>query len=238
MLARSTIKKGVALGFFVFFGVLFFSLKGASAQTASSPQFLLTWKASNSYIPAFYQGKALPGSPGSQITASVELVSNGKLVNLSSQNIYWYEDEVLVGGGPGVQQVTFSPFGEPPSTLILDVEIPQYSGGYLTHTVDIPFVRPQAVIYAPYPNQEFSTNLLAVQGLPYFFYATSTNNLVFKWSVNGQTGSNQENPDVAEITLPPGTPGGTNFGLSLSISNPSGSTVATANQNFTFQNQL
>ena len=44
--------------------------------------------------------------------------------------------------------------------------------------------------------------------------------------------------DVAEITLPPGTPGGTNFGLSLSISNPSGSTVATANQNFTFQNQL
>jgi len=238
MPARSTIKKGVTLGFFVFLAIFFFLFRGANAQTASSPQFLLTWKASNSYIPSLYQGKALPGSPGSKITASLELVVNGKLVNLSSQNIYWYEDEVLVGGGPGVQQVTFSPFGEPPSTLILSVELPQYSSGYLTDTVNIPFVNPEAVIYAPYPNQEFSTNLLAVQGLPFFFYATSTDNLLFKWSVNGQTGSNQENPDVAEITLPQGTPGGTSIGVSLSISNPSGSTVATANQNFTFQNQL
>jgi len=238
MSARSTIRKVVFLGLLVFSAVFFFSFCGAHAQTASSPKFLLTWKASNSYIPSFYEGKALPSSGGTKITASLELISNGKLVNLSNQNIYWYEDEILVGGGAGVQQVTFTPFGTPPSTLVLSVQLPQYSGGYLTHTVNIPFVTPLAVIDAPYPNQEFSTNLLTLQGLPFFFNATSTNNISFTWSVNGQTGANAENPQVAEVSLPQGTPGGTNFGVSLSISNFYGATVANTNQEFTFQNQL
>jgi len=237
MLIRSPIKKIALAGLFIFSaGLVFFSGK-AEAQTASAPQFLVTWKASNSYIPSFYQGKALP-TLGSQITASVELVSNGRIINLSNQNIYWYEDEVLVGGGAGVQQVTFSPFGTPPSSLILDVELPQYSGGYLTHTIQIPFVNPAAVISAPYPSQEFSTNLLTVRGIPFFFFATSTNNLVFSWSVNGQAGSNTENPQEADITLPPGTPGGTNIDVSLSIAGPDGSTIATADRGLTFQNQL
>jgi len=230
-------KKGIWFGFFLFSAIFLLSIAGAHAQTASSPQFLVTWKASNSYIPSFYQGKALP-IPGSKITASLELVSNGKLVDLSSQNIYWYEDEVLVGGGAGVQQVTFSPFGTPPSSLILGVQLPQYSGGYLSRTINIPFVNPVAIIDAPYPNREFSTNLLAVQAIPFFFYATSSDDLSYSWSVNGQTGANAENPQIAEVTLPSGTPGGTNIDVSLSIGTPSGSTVATADQNLTFQNKL
>jgi hypothetical protein len=237
MSTRFILKKGFLFGFFIFSAVLLFSLKSANAQTASSPQFLVTWKASNSYIPSFYQGKALP-SLGSEITASLELISNGHVVDLSSQNIYWYLDEVLVGGGMGAQQVTFPPFGTPPSTLILEVDIPQYSTGYLIHTVNIPFVEPMAVIDAPYPNQEFSSNPLVVQGIPFFFYATSSENLLFNWSVNGQTGLNAENPQVADITLPQGTQSGTSLGVSLSIENPIGSTVATADQNLTFQNQL
>jgi hypothetical protein len=231
------IKKGVLFGFFIFSAVLFFSLKSASAQTASPPQFLVTWKASNSYIPAFYQGKALP-APGSKITASLELISNGKILDISSQNIYWYVDEVLVGGGAGVQQVTFPPFGAPPSSLILEVDLPQYADGSLSHTINIPFVEPLAVIAAPYPNQEFSSNPLAVEGIPFFFNATSSDNLLFNWTVNGQTGSSAENPQVADITLPQGTQSGTNINISLSIKGIVGSTIATADQNLTFQNQL
>jgi hypothetical protein len=237
MSTRLTVKKVILFGFFILSAFLFFSLKSADAQTASSPQFLITWKASNSYIPSFYTGKALP-TQGSKITASLELISNGHILDLSSQNIYWYVDEVLVGGGAGVQQVTFPPFGTPPGSLILEVDLPQYSSGYLIHSINIPFVEPMAVIDAPYPNQEFSTNLLTVQGIPFFFYATSSDNLSFSWSVNGQAGSNAENPQVADITLPQGTPGGTNIGVSLSVEDPVGSTVATANQNLTFQNQL
>lgn len=237
MSSRLIIKKGVLFGFFIFSAFLFFSLKSANAQTASSPQFLITWKASNSYIPSFYQGKALP-APGSKITASLELVSNGKILDISSQNIYWYEDEVLVGGGMGVQQVAFPPFGAAPSSLILEVDLPQYSGVSLSHSINIPFVDPMAIIAAPYPNQEFSSNPLSVEGIPFFFNTTSSDNLLFNWTVNGQNGSSAENPQVADITLPQGTQSGTNINVSLSIKGLVGSTVATADQNLTFQNQL
>ena len=151
MSAQSIIRKGILLGFFAL-SFIFLSPKWVDAQTASSPQFLVTWKASESYIPPFYKGKALP-SQGAKITASVELVSNGHILDISSQNIYWYVDEVLVGGGTGVQQVTFRPFGEPPSSIILDVELPQYNGEYLVHSDNIPLVNPVAVIAAPYPNK-------------------------------------------------------------------------------------
>jgi hypothetical protein len=237
MLNRTIAHKVALLGFLIFPLVFFFSLPAARAQTASSPQFLVTWKSSSSYIPSFYTGKALP-SLGSNITASVELISNGHIINIGSQTIYWYLDEVLVGGGTGVQQVTFSPFGTPPSAQVLEVVLPQYSGGYLSHSIQIPFISPAAVISAPYPNQRFSSNPFAVQGLPFFFTATSSNNLLFSWAVNGQTGSNTENPQVADVTLPQGTPSGTSVDVSLSIKNPVGSTVATANQNLTFQSQL
>jgi hypothetical protein len=118
------------------------------------------------------------------------------------------------------------------------VDLPQYSGGSLSHAINIPFVEPLAVIAAPYPNHEFSSNPLAVEGIPFFFNATSSDNLLFNWTVNGQTGSSAENPQVADITLPQGTQSGTNINVSLSIKGMVGSTVATANQNLTFQNQL
>ncbi len=100
MSTRFILKKGFLFGFFIFSAVLLFSLKSANAQTASSPQFLVTWKASNSYIPSFYQGKALP-SLEIEITASLELISNGHVVDLSSQNIYWYLDRGSGGRGDG-----------------------------------------------------------------------------------------------------------------------------------------
>jgi hypothetical protein len=237
MFTGSIARKGVLLGVFIFSLAFFIPSAGAHAQTVSSPQFLVTWKATESYIPPFYTGKALP-TAGSKIVASVELVSDGRIVNISSQNIYWYLDDVLMGGGAGVQQITFPPFGRPPGSLDLKIELPQYPGGYLIHTEKIPFVNPAAVISAPYPNQSFSINPVLAEGIPFFFYATSSDNLLFNWAVNGQTGSNTENPQLAQITLPQGTPGGTPFDISLSISTPVGSTVAGADKTLTFQNQL
>ena len=109
--------------FSMFLLLIFFSPALTHAQTASSPQFLVTWKTSGSYIPSFYLGKALP-TYGSQITASLELVSQGKILDLSNQTIYWYLEDNLVGGGVGVQQVTFPPVGEAPNSIIV-VETPE-----------------------------------------------------------------------------------------------------------------
>ncbi|HUC02231.1 MAG TPA: hypothetical protein VMA75_05060 [Candidatus Paceibacterota bacterium] len=238
MIPRPITFSAVFAGIFIFLSALIFSPHAAHAQTASSPQFLVTWQASGDHVPAFYQGKLLP-SYESKVTASLELVSpSGKLINLQSQPIYWYVDQVAVGGGVGVQQVTFTPFGTPPSSLDLTVSLPQYSSGYLSDDLEIPFVDPVAIIDAPYPNQEFSTNPLTVTALPFFFAATSTSDLSFTWAVNGQTGGNAENPQVANISLPQGTAGGTSIDVSLSIENPVGSTVATADRSLTYQNEL
>lgn len=213
------------------------------AQTAAnsgSPTFLITWKTTGSYIPSFYIGKALP-TYGSQITASLTLVSpQGKVLDLSNQTIYWYVNDALIdtNGGLGVQSVTFPPVGDAPNTMNLRVTLPNYNGAYLVHAVNIPMVMPATVIYAPYPGGQFTQNPVTVQALPYFFNIADPSGLSYSWSVNGQSGTNAENPETAQITLPQGTQSGTSITTSLSIENPNDSTVATANANLTYESQL
>jgi len=209
---------------------------GASHAFAATPQVLITWKTSGSYVPPGYLGKALP-TYNSEITASLEIISNGKLVDLSGQTIYWYlnNTDTLIGGGVGAQSITFPPLGTPPNVTTLEVELPYYPGGFLIHTVSIPMVQPQTVINAPYPNGRFSSNPVTVSALPYFFNIASPSDLSYAWSVNGQAGSNTENPNIAQITLPQGTAAGTSFGISLTVDNHNDSTQATASKNLTYQ---
>ncbi len=210
----------------------------AQNTTNISPIFLITWKTTGSYIPSFYIGKALP-TYGSKITASLELVSpQGKILNLSGQTIYWYENDGLIGGGVGVRQVTFPPLGNAPNTANLRVTIPNYNGAYLVHAINIPMVLPETVIYAPYPNGRFTQNPVTVQAIPYFFNIADPSGLSYSWSVNGQAGSNAENPETAQITLPQGTQSGTSINTSLSVENPNDSTIATANANLIYESQL
>ena len=232
VLKRATVM--IVLGLGIFFS---FIVPRANAQTASPPQFLVTWKVFGSYIPSFYTGKTLP-SFGSKITASFELVSNGTILNIKSQTVYWYLDQVLIGGGTGIQQITFSPVGTPPSSLDLTIQFPSYDGGYLTHQIEIPMVEPEAVIYSPYPNNNFSTNPLVVKALPFFFDTASSTELAYTWGVNNQTSSNSESPQGADIILPQGTPSGSTFAVSLTIENPFDSTIATADDNLTYNQQL
>jgi hypothetical protein len=238
MPSRTILKKVVFWGGIILIFGASFSLGPAYAQTSSSPWFLITWETTGSYIPPFYQGKALP-TYGSKITASLELVSSqGKILDLSGQTIYWYVDDNLVGGGVGVQQATFPPIGNAPNAVNLRVTIPNYNGAYLVHTITIPMVLPEVVVYAPYPNGQFSQNSITVMALPYFFNIPSPSNLSYTWSVNGQNGTNAENPEEAQITLPQGTQSGTNLAVSLSVENPNDSTVATASGNLTYESQL
>jgi hypothetical protein len=207
------------------------------AQTVSNPKFLVTWEVNGSYVPPQYIGKALP-SYASKITASVELVSQGKILNIQSETIYWYLDDVLIGGGEGVQNITFPPVGMPPDVLNLKVELPNYAGGYLTHTIEIPFVKPNVVLYMPFPGAKFSTNPVTVQAFPYYFNISSPSKLSYAWAVNGQTGGGAENPESAQVTLPAGTPAGTNIDVSVTVENPIGSTVAAADENLIYESQL
>jgi hypothetical protein len=206
------------------------------AQT-TQPQFLVTWQASNSYIPTFYQGKALPNSQ-SKITASFNLFANNKLVDVSGQTVYWYLNDVLIGGGTGKQQITFNPFGVAPNTLTLKIELPDYPGGALDHSLPIPLVRPEAVIYAPYVNNTVNQTNFSLEALPYFFNASSVNPFVFGWVVNGQPVTNVQNPQSLQITMPASTLSGFAINVALKIQNNDDSREATQQANLTYQKQL
>lgn len=218
----------------ILFAILFYT-PAARAQTTVQP--LITWKTTGSYIPSFYQGKAFP-TYGSKITASIEIISEGKIANLQSQTIYWYVNGTLIGGGAGVQQITFPVIGASPNVQILKASLPSWSGGSIAPSVQIPMVNPVAVIYSPYPGGEFSASTISAKALPYFFNISSPNDLSYTWSANGQDGSNTENPDTAQIILPQGTQSGTNVNVGLTISNNKDSTAATASTDLTYVSSL
>ncbi|MDE2019659.1 MAG: hypothetical protein KGJ13_04940 [Patescibacteria group bacterium] len=205
----------------------------ASAQT-SGPQFLLTWAAQNSYIPPDYAGKALPNQ-GSKITASVALVgANGQLVNIKNQTIYWYLNDAFVGGGIGMQTVTLTPFAGAPAYMTLKVELPDYNGNLLAHSIQIPVIKPKAVIEIQHVNGQFSSNPLVLTGTPYFFNITDPSQLSYQWSVNGQTPSSAENPETLQVNLSQGTPSNSVFAITLSITNPTDAMSAADSTNLTY----
>jgi hypothetical protein len=209
------------------------------AQTTSitGPQFLMTWQALNTYAPPSYAGKVLPNQ-GSQIVASLEVISKGSSVSLAGQTIYWYLNDNLLGGGVGIQKIIFRPYGTAPNTLTLKVELPDYPGGLLAHEIAIPVVQPQAVIETSYPQNQFTALPVVAQALPYFFNASSAAPFSFTWSVNGQPVTSAENPQTIQIALPQSTPPGFAVAITLNIKDANDSTVATANANLVYQKQL
>ncbi len=208
----------------------------AKAQVSGGPQFWITWQAASSSVPVNYIGKALP-SYNTKITAELALIANGLPVDLSGQTIYWYLNNTLIGGGVGVDTITFRPFGLPPNSLSLEAELPSYNGQYLAHSIEIPYVDPVVVIGAPYPNNTFSANPVGLIALPYFF-SSAPSTLVYTWSVNGQTGTGAENPQVAQVTLPQGTPAGTAITIGLTVTDSANSVSASTQSTLTYAGQL
>ncbi len=196
-------------------------IANANAQSAT-PQMVVTWQAYGSYVPPKYAGKALPNQE-SKLTASLELLSNGKPVDLSGQTIYWYLNNTLIGNTTGEQHIIFSPFGTAPAFLTLKAELPNYNGNLLIQQIQIPLVNPKAVIEAPHPTGQFSENPITLQGMPYFFYVSDPAALSYLWSVNGQTATAAENPQTLKINLDPATPSESTFSASLTITNPNDS---------------
>jgi hypothetical protein len=227
------ISAGVMVAVFV---VIVAQKNSAYAQNAGGPQFVMTWSASNSYVPVGYSGKILP-NPESQITAALELIANGQPINLSNQTIYWYLNDNLLGGGEGVQHFTFHPYGTAPANEALKVELPDYPGGELLHEITIPLVTPVAVAEAPYANGQFSQIPLVLMAMPYFFNASSVAPLSFSWSVNGQAVTSAENPQSLKISLPQSTPAGFAVGVTLNVKDSFDNTTANSNINLTYQPQ-
>ncbi len=191
----------------------------AFAQTVapSVPKLFLTWS-SNTYAPPGFAGKIMP-TASSQITASVELIDGGKIVDLSKQSVYWYGNNNFLSGGIGMQSVTFLAPDVAGGTIDLRVEVPNYSKGDQLKTVSVPIVRPDVVIEAPLSSGKFSSSPLQLIGQPYFFNTASPTHLNFTWSVNSQTPSGAENPQVLNIKFGQMMTPGLTIPVSLSVQN-------------------
>jgi hypothetical protein len=201
------------------FVILFVFYKSTKAQQVN-PQFLFSWQPTNSYVPSFFTGKILPNAQ-SQIAATFELILNGKPIDLSNENIYWYLNNNLIGSGIGIQQLTFPLFGIPPQMENLRIELPNYSSGYLMYEIDLPFIRPSVIISAPYYNNTINGSDATITALAYYFN-DNQNNLIYNWSINGQTGSSAENPNILHIMIPTGSAENSTMAILLQIKNING----------------
>ncbi len=188
---------------------------GIYARAATRPQVLITWKTVGSVAPANYQGKIL-SRIGAEIAASVQVIANGKLVNLGAQTVYWYLDDNFLGGGAGKDTLFFAAPGHL-EIMSLRVNLPDYPGGELINTAHIQMVGPQVVIVAPYPNGSFTGSSVALQAVPYFFGLLDAGKLFFQWTVNGEAVATRENPEDLAINLASGAPSGYSLAVNLLV---------------------
>lgn len=193
----------------------------AHAQTTiPAPKLFITWKA-ESYAPADFSGKILP-TANSPITASVELIDNGKVINLVQQSstVYWYLNDNFLQGGKALQEIAFRAPDAAGGTLDLRAEIPNYRNGPALKTVTIPIAQPETVIEAPFPSGIFSSPSIELTALPYFFNMKDLSRLNFDWSVNGETPTGAENPQKLTIKAGSAAAPGSAIQISLNIRNP------------------
>ncbi len=190
------------------------------AQTV--PQFLISWKAQN-YVPNWYAGKILP-TAGTQIEINFELIDNGKPADLSSAKVRWYINDKLIkneNNGLGIKKINIiAPkyFGQTMQARIAIVDF--LGGGLIDKMIDIPVVRPEAVVDAPYKNNEIKTGGSIFKVLPFFFSTDNRENFSVQWSVLGQEPKSQKgDPFTLNLNVDSQTPTGSIISLSVTMNN-------------------
>jgi len=202
-------KLATQLIFLLTLALPFFTL----AQTA--PEFMVSWRA-DSYVPPGYEGKALP-SAGTRVTMSVELVDNGRLVDLSNQEIRWLINSRDLQAGLGRQTISLVVDSIRSSQKVY-ITIADYKGANISHLVTIPRVPPEVVITSLAPGQIISPGLHMITGRPFFFNVEKIGDLEFFWSANGETLVGSDNLSQIELDTTQ-VPGGSRINLALLIRN-------------------
>ena len=205
-------------------GLFYLLISLLAAHAATAPKLVLTWHA-KTYAPTDFGGKVLPIA-SSNITAFLELVDGGRVVDLSGRTIYWYANDALMSNKIGTTSLGFRTPDIAGGTIDLRVQIPNYDGATLTKTVEIPVTDPLVVIDAPFPGNIAAQSPIEVHALPYFFNVTQKENLAFRWMANGQAPEQSTEPDRLVISLGANTAANFPIALNLRVNN---SLVATEN---------
>lgn len=208
----------LSISAFIIFYLAFFDF--SYAQTP--PQFLISWKTQN-YAPNWYAGKILP-TAGTQIEVNFELIDNGKLADISGTKVRWYINDKLVkneNNGLGIKKINFTApnyFGQTIEVRIAIVDF--LGGGFMDKIIEIPVVRPEAVINAPYKNNEIKTGKSAFSVSPFFFNINNKDYFSVQWSVSGQKPESDKGDIFSlDLNIDQQMPAGSDIGLSVTVNN-------------------
>lgn len=206
-------------------GVLFASILGnhrgvQAQQAAGQPPILLTW-ISDVYVPDPYQGKAL-AVPGATITASFDLIENGRVVNLAGYKTYWYVNGKLIATGQNIHTVEFPVPENPGRSMNLRIQLPDYRPGTLIlKTVEIPIAEPEIVIESPFPGGEIYEKRVTLKSRPFYFPKGVLDKLQYSWKIDDKNVPNSS-PDqsVIEVTIDDATQDGRKAVVRAGVINP------------------
>lgn len=193
----------IAITIAVLYSLFFIHHSGGQA----TPEFMVTWRA-RAYVPSDYRGKILP-SPTSPIEFAFELLENGRIINLSNNEIRWYINNKFQKSGLGLKILTYAPPRPDTGNRILKIEVRNYRGQHWQEFLTIPTTRPEVMI--------LPTGSNSFKALPYFFNVAGLQNLSFNWRVNNQNPEGlPENPDLLTIAE---APSGTELSIDLIVRN-------------------
>ncbi len=191
----------------------------------------LIWQAS-SYVPPFYQGKALYPHQGLiTFTAIPNVSANGNVAkSIGTYTYTWKKDGDVLSDFSGYGKSTFSLRGtiiSRPFTIAVDVSTAQgVLIGQATATV-----QPQVPQIAFYENNPllgvlYNKNLknitmqgkeLSISAVPYFFNAgNEPAALQYKWTMNGQSIVSQIDPSILTVRNDNSASGKTSISLQIS----------------------
>lgn len=210
------LKKSVFISFsllFAFTSVGAYFTPPLPVTHAADSDFLLTWS-SDSYVPLGYEGRSLP-SRGSM--TKVAVLPTRKLAQNPDTLYYrWLLDNEVAyrAGGQGKTSFAFrvTKWGGDSHEIesqILDSNENIIWRGFLS----VKIASPQVLLKAAGDNYAIVDSLFSSPGqnliltaLPFFFRAQKPADLLFIWTVDGQTLSSpdEKNPDQLSIKIPAG----------------------------------
>jgi hypothetical protein len=180
--------------------IVFLVLIQITAHAQTEPNILITWKATG-YAPSSYVGKILP-TKNSQITVSFNLISQGKIVDLSKLDISWNINSSVIAQGAGLQTITFTPPRYLSTRPYLRISIKRENATALLYGIMIPITNPETIIEFPSAIKQIANSSFTVRALPYFFDVEEIKSLSFAWEVNGKAPLGNESPDVLTVHAP------------------------------------
>ena len=191
----------------------------------------LLWQAS-SYVPQFYQGKALYPHQGLITFTAVPNVSADKSVSkvMGSYIYTWKKDGDVLGDFSGYGKNTFSLRGtiiSRPFTMQVDVRSTDgVSLGSASVTItprspEIAFYENDPLLGVLYNNNLSNYAMqgkeLSVTAIPFFFNTGGEpSDLQFKWTMNGQSIATQNDPTTLTVRNETGASGNSTIGLQIS----------------------